>query len=385
MNPRFSKASRILAVLGMASLMLFVGCAEAPKAPARKAEVPVYPPPPDVPRFYYERTIRNTADVTADDKDGSLRRALTGENRSGEGLDKPYGIAARNGRIYLGDTAARSVMMFDLNAKTFKRIGTQDPGGIRMPLGIDLDAEGNLYVLDATLKKIFVYDPDGKYLRTIAQDVKWSRPVGLTVDSATNRIYAVDAGGVESLEHKVRVLDLQTGKPLLEIGSRGNGPGELNLPRDVAIGHDGLVYVVDGGNFRIQVFDKDGKFVKTFGGIGRRSGQFARPKEIAVDHAGNLYVVDTAFANVQIFNPEGQLLLDLAARGDNDGPGRFMLPSGVAVDSDGRVYLVDQFFRKMDVFRPASLPATARYGQPAAAADAPATARSATPAVPAVR
>jgi len=381
MNARFSKASRLLAVLGMCSLLLFVGCAEAPKAPpARKAELPVYPPPPEQARFFYERTIRSSADVVADDKDGSLRRALTGENRTGEGLDKPYGVAARNGRVYVGDTAARNVIMFDLNTKKYRRIGIEEPGAIRMPLGIDLDAAGNLYVLDATLKKIFVYDGEGKYLRTMAQDIKWSRPVGLTVDSAARRIYAVDAGGVDSDEHKVRVLDLETGKPLLEIGSRGNGPGELNLPRDVAIGTDGLVYVVDGGNFRIQVFDRSGKFVKTFGGIGRRSGQFARPKEIAVDREGNLYVVDTAFANVQIFNPDGQLLLDVAARGDDDGPGRFMLPSGIAVDNDGRIYLVDQFFRKMDVFRPAGLSATARYGDPLPP-QAPATARSAAPAV----
>lgn len=378
MKPRFSKASRVLAVLGMCSLLLFTGCAEAPKAPPKKAEIPVYPPPPEAPRFYYERTIHSSADVLADDKDSSLRRALTGESRTGEGLDKPYGVVAHNGKVYIGDTAARSVILFDLNAKKYRRIGTEDPGGIRMPLGIDLDAAGNLYVLDATLKKIFVYDGEGKYLRTMAQDIKWSRPVGLTVDSATRRIYAVDAGGVDSDQHKVRVLDLDTGKLLFEIGKRGNGPGELNLPRDVAIGHDGLVYVVDGGNFRIQVFDKDGKFVKTFGGIGRRSGQFARPKEIAVDREGNLYVVDTAFANVQIFNPEGQLLLDVAARGESDGPGRFMLPSGVAVDTDGRVYLVDQFFRKIDVFRPAGLPATARYGEPA---QAPATAKGAAPTV----
>jgi DNA-binding beta-propeller fold protein YncE len=349
----------------MASLLLFVGCAEAPKAPPKKVEIPVYPPPPEAPRFYYERTIHSSADVLADDKDGSLRRALTGEGRTGEGLDKPYGVAAHNGRIYVGDTAARSVIMFDLNSKNYKRIGTDEPGAIRMPLGVDVDAAGNLYVLDATLKRIFVYDGDGKYLRTVAQEVKWSRPVGITIDNERKRIYGVDAGGVESNEHKVRVFDLDSGKFLFDIGTRGSGPGELNLPRDVAVGADGLLYVVDGGNFRIQVFDGDGKFVRTFGGIGRRSGQFARPKEIAVDRQGNLYVVDTAFANVQIFNPEGQLLLDLAARGDNDGPGRFMLPSGVAVDADGRVYLVDQFFRKMDVFRPASLPANARYGVPA--------------------
>lgn len=384
MNSRFSKASRACAVLGMASLLLFVGCAEAPRTPARKVELPVYPPAPETPRFYYERTIHSSADVQADDRDGALRRALTGENRTGEGLDKPYGVAARAGRIYVGDTAARNVIMFDLNSKKVTRIGTQDPGATRFPFGLDLDANGNLYVLDATLKRIFVYDGDGKYLRTMGQDIKWSRPVGLAVDSARKRIYAVDAGGVDSIEHKVRVLDMDSGKPLFDIGSRGDGPGELNLPRDVAIGADGLLYVVDGGNFRIQVFDKDGKFLKTFGGIGRRSGQFARPKEIAADAEGNLYVVDTAFGNVQIFNPEGQLLLDVGTRGDTDGPGRFMLPSGIAVDADGRIYMVDQFFRKVDVFRPARLPATARYGDPFnAAAQPPATAQRDKPAAPA--
>jgi sugar lactone lactonase YvrE len=386
MTPRFSKASRVCAVLGMASLLLFAGCAEAPKAPPKRAEVPVYPPAPDTPRFYYERSIYGTADVEAEDKDGALRRALTGERRTGEALDKPFGVAARSGRIYVGDTLSRAVIMFDLNTRKVTRIGAQEPGALRMPFGMDLDDTGNLYVLDGTLKKIQVYDANGKFLRSMGQEIKWSRPAGLALDTRLKRIYAVDAGGVDSPEHKVRVLDLETGKLLFEIGKRGSEPGELNLPRDVAIGADGSVYVVDGGNFRVQVFDKDGKFTKTFGAIGRRSGQFARPKEIASDRQGNLYIVDTAFANTQIFNSQGQLLLDVGTRGESDGPGRFMLPSGIAVDADGRIYMVDQFFRKVDVFRPAGLPVTARYGDPfdpeASAAPA-APAAAAAPAAPA--
>jgi DNA-binding beta-propeller fold protein YncE len=368
----------------MTSLLLFTGCAEAPKTPARKAELPVYPPAPEAPRFYFERSIYSSADVVADDKDGSLRRALTGENRTGEGLEKPFGVAARGGRVYVGDTLAHNVILFDLNSRKVTRIGTQDPGALRSPFGMDLDDAGNLYVLDGSLKKIQVYDPAGKYLRTLGQDLPWSRPTGLAVDAARKRLYAVDAGGVQSTDHKVRAIDIDSGKLLFEFGKRGDGQGELNLPRDVAIGADGLLYVVDGGNFRIQVFDGEGKFLRTFGGIGRRSGQFARPKEIAADTDGNLYVVDTAFGNVQIFNPEGQLLLDVGVRADNDGPGQFMLPSGIAVDLDGRIYMVDQFFRKVDVFRPARLPATARYGEPAGAAPAAAsTAQHDKPAAPA--
>jgi DNA-binding beta-propeller fold protein YncE len=362
MKAIFSKAQLACAAMGMAALLFAVGCAQAPKQASKPFEIPVFPPPPEVARIIWERTVHSTADVVADEKDGGLRRLVTGEMRTGEGMEKPYGVAVRNGRVYVGDTVARNVVMFDLNAKRFTRIGVDDPGSLRMPFGMDIDAQGNLYVLDGTLKRVHVYDGDGKFLRTMGQDMKWSRPAGLAIDAPRKRLYIIDAGGVNSDDHRVRALDLDTGKQLFEIGKRGEGPGEFNLPRDAVVGADGLLYVVDSGNFRIQVFDGDGKFVKTFGAIGRQSGQFSRPKEIAADSAGNIYVVDSAFGNFQIFSPEGVILLDVGGRSNNDAPAKFMLPSGIAVDVDGRIYMVDQFFRKLEVFRPAQLPASTAYG-----------------------
>jgi DNA-binding beta-propeller fold protein YncE len=140
------------------------------------------------------------------------------------------------------------------------------------------------------------------------------------------------------------------------MGRRGTGLGEFNLPRDVTIAPDGSIYVVDGGNFRVQKFNKEEQYVSSFGSIGRQSGQFSRPKEAAVDPSGNVYVVDAAFGNFQIFNPEGQLLMAIGGRSNTNGPALYSLPSGIAVDDDGRVYVADQFFRKVDVFRPADLP-----------------------------
>jgi DNA-binding beta-propeller fold protein YncE len=165
----------------------------------------------------------------------------------------------------------------------------------------------------------------------------------------------VDIGGSSSNEHKVLVFDAKSGEHLFDIGKRGTAPGEFNLPRDTAVAPDGSVYVVDGGNFRVQKFTADGKFISTFGAIGRQMGQFSRPKEAAVDSVGNVYVIDAAFGNFQIFNPEGKLLLAIGNRSNTDGPAKFSLPSGIAVDGDGRVYVVDQYFRKVDVFRPAAL------------------------------
>jgi DNA-binding beta-propeller fold protein YncE len=341
------------------------GCAEV--APAGKPiEIPVYPPAPERPRFIWERTLRSSADVLPDEEDGSLRRLVTGEVRAGEGLGKPYGVAARNGKVYVGDTVSRMVFLYDLARRQYKRIGADDPGALRMPFGLDLDEQGHLYVMDGTAKRVQVYDAEGKHLRTLGADLKWSRPAGLALDSARRRVYAVDAGGVNSPDHRVLALDMDSGKLLFEFGKRGSEPGELNLPRDAAVNAAGEVFVVDGGNFRVQVYNAEGQFLRGFGTVGRQSGQFSRPKEIALDRQGNAYIVDTAFGNFQIFNPAGQLLLDVGTRANADGPARFMLPSGIAVDQDGRVYMVDQYFRKVEVFRPADLAATAPYGALAA-------------------
>ena len=364
MKPKFSKARLACASAGIVVAILATGCAQVSEGQSTKPmEIPVFPPPPEMPRLIWERTLHSSADINPDDKDGALRRMVTGEVRTGEGLAKPYGVAVRNGRVYVGDTVSRNVVLFDLNGKRHSYLGIDDPGSLRMPFGIDVDSHSNVYVLDGTLKRVHVYDAKGKFVRMLGQDIKWSRPAGLALDEARNRIYIVDAGGVDSEDHRVRALDLTTGKLLFEIGKRGDGPGEFNLPRDAVVGADGLLYVVDGGNFRIQVFDAEGKFLKTFGAIGRQGGQFSRPKEIAADSQGNIYVADSAFGNFQIFDRNGALLLDVGSRGNSDAPAKFMLPSGIAVDLDGRVYMVDQYFRKVEVFRPAHLPASAVYGQ----------------------
>lgn len=338
-------------------LLLLVACS-APVQQVVKVEAPVFPPPPDEARFIYERTLYSSADVAKEDKNAEVRRLLTGESTTvGEGMGKPYGVAVFHGRVYVSDGVMRSVAVFDIPGQRFFRIGEDDIGKLVTPIGLDVDGKGNLYVVDNAAKLVQVYNADGKFLRTLAGGANWfERPSGIAVDAEGSRVYVVDTGGVSNDQHRVRVFDAKNGKHLLDFGKRGTGPGELNLPRDVTIGSDGLLYVVDGGNFRVQVFRPDGTFVRTFGAIGRQGGQFSRPKEAATDQDGNVYIVDAAFGNFQIFTPEGQLLLSVGSRSEKDGLARYMLPSGIAVDGDGRVYMVDQYFRKVDIYRPAKLP-----------------------------
>jgi len=349
-------------IIILAATIALGGCAMSGNKASDKDKHPdnlTFPPPPDEPRFYWERSIYSSADVNEDTDADKLRRALTGEKVTGIGLAKPYGIAVQHGRVYVGDTVAKFVSVFDFPAHKYFKIGDDDDengnGKLRLPLGLDLDKQGNLYVFDGKLKQIVVYDRDGKFLRNIGDPDQFARPAGVSVDPAGTRVYAVDIGGTSSNEHKVLVFDAQSGKHLFDFGKRGIGDGEFNLPRDTVVAPDGSIYVVDGGNFRVEKFDAEGKFISKFGDIGRQPGQFSRPKEAAVDPSGNVYVVDATFGNFQIFNPEGQLLLAIGSRSNSDGPTKFSLPSSIAVDEDGRIYVVDQYFRKVEVFRPAAL------------------------------
>lgn len=352
---RNNTGTEIVGLLLVGAAMLLSACAPVQESAKRKEAQLVYPAPPDEPRFIYERTFYGSADVVPVDEGFGLRNALTGERQSSEGMGKPYAVAVHRGRVFVSDSAERVVKAFDVPEGRYFTIGGEDTGALAKPLGIDVDAAGNLYVADVSSKDVKIYTRDGKYLRKISGPKLFDRMSSVTVDQAGTRLYVVDIGGVSSEHHRVLVFDAQSGEHLFDIGKRGSGPGEFNLPRDVAIGKDGSLYVVDGGNFRIQKFDANGKYLKSFGTVGKQGGSFARPKEIAVDDDDNIYVVDSAFGNFQIFNAEGALLMAVGERSEADGPGRYMLPSGIAVDEDGRVYMVDQWFRKVEIFRPAQL------------------------------
>ena len=98
----------------------------------------------------------------------------------------------------------------------------------------------------------------------------------------------------------------------------GTADGEFRLPGSIALGPDGLLYVPDQGNSRVQKFTPDGKFVAKWGEHGKEPGQFgggqpaggrfAGPQFVAFDRAGNVYTTDAALDRIQKFTPDGKLL-----------------------------------------------------------------------------
>jgi DNA-binding beta-propeller fold protein YncE len=360
MNTAHMAKLLIIAPLIYASSALLSGCVQTAPVAERKASEDrlVYPAPPDDPRFVFERSIRGSADIVPEEEESVLKRMLTGQNRTTEALGKPYAVKVYKGKIFVSDSTDHFIKVFDVPNGKYVKVGEQDGEGmLTKPLGLDIDDAGNLYVADASAKAVLIYDKDGKFLRKVAGPKFFDRLSSVTVSPKGDRLFVVDIGGVTSEQHRVRVFDPIKGQHLFDIGKRGNGPGEFNLPRDAAIGKNGQIYVVDGGNFRVQVFDRDGKYLQSFGTVGKQLGNFARPKEIASDREGNIYVADAAFGNFQIFNGDGELLMFIGDRSERDGPGKYMLPSGIDVDEDGRIYFVDQWFRKIDVYRPVSLKA----------------------------
>jgi DNA-binding beta-propeller fold protein YncE len=87
------------------------------------------------------------------------------------------------------------------------------------------------------------------------------------------------------------------------------GPGSpFNQPTDLAVGKKGRIYVLDGVNSRVQVFDSQGKFLFLFGKPGSGNGELNMPVGMDIDRQGNVYIADTRNHRLQIFSPDGHYI-----------------------------------------------------------------------------
>lgn len=82
----------------------------------------------------------------------------------------------------------------------------------------------------------------------------------------------------------------------------------FRFPTDIKIGKDGLVYIVDSGNNRVQVFDRAGSHKKSIGKAGRGPQDLLLPNTAAIDNNNNLVVGERGNHRIQFFDPEGHSL-----------------------------------------------------------------------------
>lgn len=357
---RNSRTARLI-LAGAASLILSLtlgGCATDKTASAREDEPEIqlqWPAPPDNTRFVYETRLVSEANIRKETDEERLKRTLTGRPAPTEEpvYRKPAALAARNGRIYVADPATNAIIVFDVPRARAYKVGVREPNQILRPISLAMDGQNDLFVLDATLGKVMVYDAIGLFKYSVGDGKDWARAAGVAVSKDGKKIFVVDRGSVEGDDHKI-IAYAPDGAELFRIGPRGRAPGKLNIPLAATVTDDGTLLVLDSGNFRIQAFDLDGNYKLHFGSVGNGLGQFSRPRSIATDREGRVYVSDASFNNVQLFSPTGELLMWIGAAGMRDLPGQFGLIAGIAVDETGRLYISDHYHRKIEVYRPAN-------------------------------
>lgn len=338
------------------TLLWLGGCVTVPDRDGGTQTARIYwPKPPDMPRYVWESVLHGAQDIEIKKKGerSILDRALSSDDQ--KVFVKPIRVAARAGRIFVTDTMADLVHVFDAPRRRYFQMGVRLEGTLEKPLGIALDHQGMVYVVDSKIKKVVVFDQLGMWIKFIGDPKILTNPVGIGVSPTGDRIYVINNGGPSSAGHYMVIFNgagEQIGPP---IGQLGLEEGEFNRPTDLCVGMDGRVYVLDTGNFRVQIFDREGRFLSKWGKIGQGLGQFARPRSIAVDKDNHVYVLDGLFANLQVFDDQGNLLLPISEKGSQDGPGVFVSPSGVATDETGRIYIVDQFLKKVEILRKLSV------------------------------
>ena len=183
-------------------------------------------------------------------------------------------------------------------------------GSLTAPKDVALDADGNVYVADGGRNRIVVLSPDGALLREI--------------------------GSAEGLS--------------------AGAPGAMSEPWGVAMGPAGEVFVADTWNHRVQVFDAEGNYLRSWGAFGATDELGAGdllygPRDITVDAEGNLYVADTGNKRVVKYDAQGAVLGVVGGAGPEAG--RFQEPVGLAVGPDGNLYVADTWNQRVQVFSPA--------------------------------
>jgi hypothetical protein len=298
--------------------------------------------------------------------------------------------------------AAPFVLELDATGKVLSNFGGPGAGyqWPQSPGGITVDAKGNVWIAAAGLEPapagagrgrggppapagppdahVLKFAKDGKFLLQIGAPGKMegpdsqttlNRPAAVAVDTSANEVFVADSGN-----HRIVVFDSETGAYKRHWGAygekptaAGGGPYDPTAPparqfRDVTcveIAKDGLVYVCDRTSNRIQVFQKDGKFVKE-GIVSKNTkgatvtGQFG-----VVSSWGSVW--DVAFSSDaqqrQLFVADGHdkkvivLQRDTLAEVGSFGTGgrlagQFLAVGAVAVDSRGNLYTGEQHHGK---------------------------------------
>jgi tripartite motif-containing protein 71 len=216
-------------------------------------------------------------------------------------LTSPGGVAFAGNTVLVSDPLNARVQRFTRSGRFLGAFGRKgvDPGQMLAPHGLVVHG-GNLFVAMNGNDRVDVFSLGGRWRRMF--HVRFN----------VRRTHAM---------------------------ARGGGPGQLHNPYQLVRAPNGLFYVADLNNSRVNRYNAAGVSRGQLGSFGKGPGQFLSPYGVTVDGAGNVYVSDRDLNRIQKFSPAGQLL---AAWGETgSGPGDFLSPQGLAIDRRGNLYVAD--------------------------------------------
>src|SRR5918992_2556947 len=173
----------------------------------------VWPAPPEAARVAYAGFVRSDLDLGRKESlFARLKQALAGTEKSVIALQRPYDVYTdHEGRMYVSDASLNRVVVFDSKTKTARFVGTEGHGQLGKPMGLGGDGR-LLYVTDPAAKRVAVFRPDGEFVRAFGGEATLLNPVDVAVDAPRGRVYVAD-----SYLHQVVVFDL-AGKVVQRIG-----------------------------------------------------------------------------------------------------------------------------------------------------------------------
>jgi sugar lactone lactonase YvrE len=235
--------------------------------------------------------------------------------------------------------------------------GLKEAAQFEYPEGVEVDSEGNVYVADTDNSTIRKITPGGLVTTFAGSTGGFADGPRLDARFAVPRSLAIGEGGVIYVadwgNRRIRMITPDGVVTTLE--------SDID-PVDIAVGPTGNLYIVDRENNRILVRSPDGQVAILAGGTqGSANGngaaaQFNAPYGIALDAAGNAYVADTNNDLIRKITPDGDVTtLAGSIAGFRDGIGseaQFDKPKGVAVDEAGNVFIGGGFNNSIRMITP---------------------------------